>query len=248
MKKIWNVAEIALALGCLVACGDGEVSKPTGEDETLYYLQDSSYYAERMSAAVAACEKDPACAGKLGDVSRSSSFVSSSSFSEISSSVESSGSIAVSSSSEAVSSSSISSSSVSSSSFSEISSSGESSSSFAVSSSSEAISSSSISSSSVSSSSSEAASSSSVVYEDRKLVYGEPEVEFSAGAYKVYSTNEWSGILRCRANAETVVRVNGEKVTVGTSLASIEGATPRLKESVALIVPENSSVFCKAEW
>ena len=211
MKKIWNVAEIALALGCLVACGDGEVSKPTGEDETLYYLQDSSYYAERMSAAVAACEKDPACAGKLGDVSRSSSFVSSSSFSEISSSVESSGS-------------------------------------FAVSSSSEAASSSSISSSSVSSSSSEAASSSSVVYEDRKLVYGEPEVEFSAGAYKVYSTNEWSGILRCRANAETVVLVNGEKVTVGTSLASIEGATPRLKESVALIVPENSSVFCKADW
>lgn len=211
MKKIWNVAEIALALGCLVACGDGEVSKPTGEDETLYYLQDSAYYAERMSAAVAACEKDPACAGKLGDVSRSSSSVFSSSSSEISGFESSSGTAAVSSSSEAISSSS---------------SSGA----------------------HVSSSSSEAASSSSIVYEERKLVYGEPEVEFSAGAYKVYSTHEWSGVLRCRANAETVVLVNGEKVTVGTSLASIEGTTPRLKESVALVVPENSSVFCKADW
>lgn len=80
------------------------------------------------------------------------------------------------------------------------------------------------------------------------MEYGKTEVEFTAGAYNVYSTNEWSGVLRCRADAETIVLVDGKEVTVGTYLNTIDGASPRVAKSVALVVPENSSVFCKADW
>ncbi len=299
MKKKWILAEIAFALGCLVACGDGDVSKPTSEDESLYYLQDADYYAGLMSSAMEACKSDPTCAGKIGgSESSSSSEASSSSFvsesssqggsslaesssSEIlsssaamsSSSSESSSSAAASSSSEAASSSSEASSSSSeaaSSSSEAASSSSEaaSSSSEASSSSSEASSSSSEASSSsseASSSSSEAASSSSeassssseeassssgseIVYTDKTLDYDNEEVEISAGAYHIYSTNQWSGVLRCKANVETEVLVEGKSVTIGTSLNSVDGANPRTNVYVTLIVPENKSIFCKAEW
>ncbi len=285
MKKKWILAEIAFALGCLVACGDGDVSKPTSEDESLYYLQDADYYAGLMSSAMEACKSDPTCAGKIGgSESSSSSEASSSSFvsesssqggsslaesssSEIlsssaamsSSSSESSSSAAASSSSEAASSSSEASSSSSeaaSSSSEAASSSSEaaSSSSEAASSSSEAASSSSeaaSSSSEAASSSSEEASSSSgseIVYTDKTLDYGNEEVEISAGAYHIYSTNQWSGVLRCKANVETEVLVEGKSVTIGTSLNSVDGANPRTNVYVTLIVPENKSIFCKAEW
>ena len=185
----------------------------------------------------------------------SSSSKESSSSEESSSSAESSSSVPESSSSEILSSSSA----VSSSSEKLSSSSAELSSSSAVlsssskeSSSSEESSSSAESSSSVAeSSSSEEASSSSgseIVYTDKTLEYGKAEVEIPAGAYHVYSTNRWSGVLRCRADVETEVLVDGKSVTIGTYLNSVDGANPRTEIYVALIVPENTSIFCKIEW
>ena len=321
MKKKWILAEIVFALVGLAACGDGEISKLTGEDESRYYLQDADYYASLMSSAMEACKNDPACAGKIGDIKSSSSNetpgssatepglssvalssssaamsssakssssekLSSSSAGLSSSSVESSSSAELSSSSAVLSSSSkesssseessssakssssvpesssseiLSSSSAVSSSSEESSSSAELSSSSAVlsssskeSSSSEESSSSAESSSSVpESSSSEEASSSSgseIVYTDKTLEYGKAEVEIPAGAYHVYSTNRWSGVLRCRADVETEVLVDGKSVTIGTYLNSVDGANPRTEIYVALIVPENTSIFCKIEW
>ncbi len=257
MKKKWILAEIAFALGCLVACGDGDVSKPTSEDESLYYLQDADYYAGLMSSAMEACKSDPTCAGKIGgsessssSEASSSSFVSESSSQGGSSLAESSSSEILSSSAAMSSSSSESSSSAAASSSSEAASSSSeasSSSSEAASSSSEAASSS----SEAASSSSEEASSSSgseIVYTDKTLDYGNEEVEISAGAYHIYSTNQWSGVLRCKANVETEVLVEGKSVTIGTSLNSVDGANPRTNVYVTLIVPENKSIFCKAEW
>ena len=246
MKKKWILTGIAVALGSLVACGDGEISKPTSEDESLYYLQDSDYYAGLMSSAMESCKSDPSCAGKIGDI-ESSSSLSSSSSTESSSSVEESSSSILSSSSALSSSSEESSSSAerSSSSIDGSSSSAESSSSLSSSSSAES------SSSVEESSSSEEASSSSgaeIVYTDKTLDYGKPEVEISAGAYHIYSTNQWSGVLRCRADVETVVLVNGESKTIGTYLNSVDGASPRTNVYVALIVPENESIFCTADW
>ena len=322
MKKKWILAEIVFALVGLAACGDGEISKLTGEDESRYYLQDADYYANLMSSAMEACKNDPACAGKIGDIKSSSSsempgssatepglssVALSSSSSAMSSSAKSSSSEKLSSSSAGLSSSSVessssaelssssavlSSSSKESSSSEESSSSAESSgsvpesssseilsSSSAVSSSSEKLSSSSaelssssavLSSSSKESSSSEESSSSAessssvaesssseeassssgseIVYTDKTLEYGKAEVEIPAGAYHVYSTNRWSGVLRCRADVETEVLVDGKSVTIGTYLNSVDGANPRTEIYVALIVPENTSIFCKIEW
>ena len=282
MKKKWILAEIVFALVGLAACGDGEISKLTGEDESRYYLQDADYYASLMSSAMEACKNDPACAGKIGDIKSSSSSETpgssatepglssvalSSSSAAMSSSAKSSSSEKLSSSSAELSSSSavLSSSSKESSSSEESSSSAESSSSVpesssseilssssAVSSSSEESSSSAESSSSVAeSSSSEEASSSSgseIVYTDKTLEYGKAEVEIPAGAYHVYSTNRWSGALRCRADVETEVLVDGKSVTIGTYLNSVDEANPRTEIYVALIVPENTSIFCKIEW
>ena len=276
------LAEIVFALVGLAACGDGEISKLTGEDESRYYLQDADYYASLMSSAMEACKNDPACAGKIGDIKSSSSSETpgssatepglssvalSSSSAAMSSSAKSSSSEKLSSSSAELSSSSavLSSSSKESSSSEESSSSAESSSSVpesssseilssssAVSSSSEESSSSAESSSSVAeSSSSEEASSSSgseIVYTDKTLEYGKAEVEIPAGAYHVYSTNRWSGALRCRADVETEVLVDGKSVTIGTYLNSVDEANPRTEIYVALIVPENTSIFCKIEW
>ena len=309
MKKKWILAEIVFALVGLAACGDGEISKLTGEDESRYYLQDADYYASLMSSAMEACKNDPACAGKIGDIKSSSSSETpgssatepglssvalSSSSAAMSSSAKSSSSEKLSSSSAELSSSSavLSSSSKESSSSEESSSSAESSSSVpesssseilssssAVSSSSEKLSSSSaelssssavLSSSSKESSSSEESSSSAessssvaesssseeassssgseIVYTDKTLEYGKAEVEIPAGAYHVYSTNRWSGVLRCRADVETEVLVDGKSVTIGTYLNSVDGANPRTEIYVALIVPENTSIFCKIEW
>ena len=309
MKKKWILAEIVFALVGLAACGDGEISKLTGEDESRYYLQDADYYASLMSSAMEACKNDPACAGKIGDIKSSSSnetpgssatepglssVALSSSSAAMSSSAKSSSSEKLSSSSAELSSSSavLSSSSKESSSSEESSSSAESSSSVpesssseilssssAVSSSSEKLSSSSaelssssavLSSSSKESSSSEESSSSAessssvaesssseeassssgseIVYTDKTLEYGKAEVEIPTGAYHIYSTNQWSGVLRCRADAETAVLVDGKSVTIGTFLNNVEGANPRTNIYVALIVPENTSVFCKTEW
>ncbi len=276
MKKKWILAEIVFALVGLAACGDGEISKLTGEDESRYYLQDADYYASLMSSAMEACKNDPACAGKIGDIKSSSSnetpgssatepglssVALSSSSAAMSSSAKSSSSEKLSSSSAALGSSSavLSSSSKESSSSEESSSSAELSSSSAVlsssskeSSSSEESSSSAESSSSVAeSSSSEEASSSSgseIVYTDKTLEYGKAEVEIPAGAYHVYSTNRWSGALRCRADVETEVLVDGKSVTIGTYLNSVDEANPRTEIYVALIVPENTSIFCKIEW
>ena len=250
MKKKWILAEIVFALVGLAACGDGEISKLTGEDESRYYLQDADYYASLMSSAMEACKNDPACAGKIGDIKSSSSSETpgssatepglssvalSSSSAAMSSSAKSSSSEKLSSSSAELSSSSavLSSSSKESSSSEESSSSAESSSSVAESSSSEEASSS---------------SGSEIVYTDKTLEYGKAEVEIPAGAYHVYSTNRWSGVLRCRADVETEVLVDGKSVTIGTYLNSVDGANPRTEIYVALIVPENTSIFCKIEW
>ena len=308
MKKKWILAEIVFALVGLAACGDGEISKLTGEDESRYYLQDADYYASLMSSAMEACKNDPACAGKIGDIKSSSSnetpgssatepglssVALSSSSAAMSSSAKSSSSEKLSSSSAALGSSSavLSSSSKESSSSEESSSSAESSSSVPESSSSEILSSSSavssssekslssaelssssavLSSSSKESSSSEESSSSAessssvaesssseeassssgseIVYTDKTLEYGKAEVEIPAGAYHVYSTNRWSGALRCRADVETEVLVDGKSVTIGTYLNSVDEANPRTEIYVALIVPENTSIFCKIEW
>ncbi len=80
-KRYLGIALATLVGGAFVACGSGDVSKPTGEDEGNTVIFDSSYYANRLDDATKACELDPACAAKMNGVS--SVAASSSSSSEI---------------------------------------------------------------------------------------------------------------------------------------------------------------------
>lgn len=68
-KRYLGIALAALVGGAFVACGSGDVSKPTSEDEMLVYGNDSSVYATKIDDAMKACEADPACASKLHSVS-----------------------------------------------------------------------------------------------------------------------------------------------------------------------------------
>ncbi len=80
-KRYLGIACAALVGGALVACGSGDVSKPSGEDEGNTVIFDSSYYANRLDEATKACEADPVCAARMNGIS--SVALSSSSSSEI---------------------------------------------------------------------------------------------------------------------------------------------------------------------
>lgn len=68
-KRYLGIAFAALAGGAFVACGSGDVSKPTGEDEGNTVIFDSSYYANRSTDAAKACEADPVCSAKMNGTS-----------------------------------------------------------------------------------------------------------------------------------------------------------------------------------
>lgn len=64
-KKYLGIALAALVGGAFVACGSGDVSKPTSEDEGNTVIFDSSYYAGRINVADSLCKEDPVCSAKL---------------------------------------------------------------------------------------------------------------------------------------------------------------------------------------
>ncbi len=68
-KRYLGIALAALVGGAFVACGSGDVSKPTGEDEGNAVIFDSLHYAGLMSSAMEACQNDPACASRLNGTS-----------------------------------------------------------------------------------------------------------------------------------------------------------------------------------
>lgn len=80
-KRYLGIACAALVGGALVACGSGDVSKPSSEDEGNTVIFDSSYYVNRLDEATKACEADPVCAARMNGTS--SVEISSSSSSEI---------------------------------------------------------------------------------------------------------------------------------------------------------------------
>ena len=98
------------------------------------------------------------------------------------------------------------------------------------------------------SSSSSEGSSSSISYTDIVLKYGGDLTEIAAGAYAVYSTNQWSGLLRCEASSTVTVLVNDKEVVITTALNSVEGTAPRTDSAVYLIVPEGKSIRCNTNW
>lgn len=69
----------ALVGGAFVACGSGDVSKPTSEDEGNTVIFDSSYYAGRINVADSLCKEDPVCSAKLNGTSSVAELSSSSS-------------------------------------------------------------------------------------------------------------------------------------------------------------------------
>lgn len=64
-KRYLGIALAALVGGAFVACGSGDVSKPTSEDEGNTVIFDSSYYAGRINVADSLCKEDPVCSAKL---------------------------------------------------------------------------------------------------------------------------------------------------------------------------------------
>lgn len=64
-KRYLGIALAALVGGAFVACGSGDVSKPTSEDEGNTVIFDSSYYAGRINVADSLCKADPVCSAKL---------------------------------------------------------------------------------------------------------------------------------------------------------------------------------------
>lgn len=68
-KRYLGIALAALVGGAFVACGSGDVSKPTSDDEMLVFGNDSTYYSAIIKDATASCTADPACASKLNGTS-----------------------------------------------------------------------------------------------------------------------------------------------------------------------------------
>lgn len=78
-KRYLGIALAALVGGAFVACGSGDVSKPTSEDEGNTVIFDSSYYAGRINVADSLCKEDPVCSAKLNGTSSVAEVSSSSS-------------------------------------------------------------------------------------------------------------------------------------------------------------------------
>lgn len=78
-KRYLGIALAALVGGAFVACGSGDVSKPTSEDEGNTVIFDSSYYAGRINVADSLCKEDPVCSAKLNGTSSVAELSSSSS-------------------------------------------------------------------------------------------------------------------------------------------------------------------------
>lgn len=78
-KRYLGIALAALVGGAFVACGNGDVSKPTSEDEGNTVIFDSSYYAGRINVADSLCKEDPVCSAKLNGTSSVAEVSSSSS-------------------------------------------------------------------------------------------------------------------------------------------------------------------------
>jgi hypothetical protein len=70
----------------------------------------------------------------------------------------------------------------------------------------------------------------------------------TAGTYTIYSTNQWSGVMRCEADETVTVTVDGVEKTVNTSISSLDGANPRTNVSVVLVVPPGKEIRCHTDW
>ncbi|WP_407447511.1 hypothetical protein [Fibrobacter sp.] len=80
------------------------------------------------------------------------------------------------------------------------------------------------------------------------LTYGGDLTTITAGTYTVYSTNEWSGVMRCEADEQVTVTVDGASKTVYTYRSSLDGANPRTNVSVTLVVPSGKTIRCNTDW
>ncbi len=80
------------------------------------------------------------------------------------------------------------------------------------------------------------------------LTYGGDLTTITAGTYTVYSTNQWSGVMRCEADEQVTVTVNGASKTVYTYRSSLDGANPRTNVSVTLVVPSGKTIRCNTDW
>ncbi len=80
------------------------------------------------------------------------------------------------------------------------------------------------------------------------LTYGGALTTITAGTYTVYSTNQWSGVMRCEADETVTVTVDGNSKTVYTYRSSLDGANPRTNVSVTLVVPSGKTIRCNTDW
>ena len=80
------------------------------------------------------------------------------------------------------------------------------------------------------------------------LTYGGSLTTINAGTWSVFSDNQNSGVLRCKATENVDITVNGTSKTVTTSLNSIDGANPRPTVAVTVTVPTGKSIQCHTNW
>lgn len=84
---------------------------------------------------------------------------------------------------------------------------------------------------------------------DLIIEYSDKQDEFTSipsGTYDVYTTNQWSGHLRCKADKNVNITVDGNPVTITTSPEVI--AKPRTNVKATLAIPEGESINCQVIW
>lgn len=67
-KFIYGLAAAAFAGSLFVACGDGDVSGTTSDDDTSAFLNDSAYYGSLKDLAVTACKDSPKCNANASEI------------------------------------------------------------------------------------------------------------------------------------------------------------------------------------
>lgn len=92
-KLVFGFAAAALAGSLFIACGDGDVSSTSADDESSAFLNDPDYYKTLIESATTACNDDPKCAANIGNIVVESSSSSASEITEPSSASVSSASM-----------------------------------------------------------------------------------------------------------------------------------------------------------
>ncbi len=67
-KLVFGFAAAALAGSLFIACGDGDVSSTSADDESSAFLNDPDYYKTLIESATTACNDDPKCAANIGNI------------------------------------------------------------------------------------------------------------------------------------------------------------------------------------